>query len=320
MKKINLEFTGERLIPKVNVGRAFYYEHLTRYLFASQIVKDKTVLDLGCGSGYGSFILKNTGHAKKVIGIDISSDAINYAKENYDDNDINFRIGDIRKLNSIKNNSIDIVVSFEVLEHIREQGKMLSEVKRILKKNGLLIISTPNILTYPKGNKYHLKELSPKNFEKLLKKHFKNINIFSQNFFFSEEITNLNYQKPINILTSENIFQANTEHFTTKKNIENSEYLLTICSNFNIPKISNLSLSTDQVDTFSLKQGILSLSNQFSKMLNENQQLLKKINLIEDDRLHHHLKTIRSSKIYRLWQKIRRLKQKILIHQKNYGN
>lgn len=303
MDKTELKFTGERLIPKININQAFYYEHLVRYFFASQIAKKKTVLDLGCGTGYGSYILKNIGDAQKVIGIDISKDAIDYAKKYYGKS-ADFHIDNILSLKSISNNSIDIVTTFEVLEHTNKHDQMFKEIKRVLKDSGIIIISTPNILTYPPGNTYHLKELSPVKFENILKKYFKNTKIYFQNYFFSEEIRDNNFSKQIDILTAENLFQEDIKHFTIDKNVKDSEYLLAICSNINLPKFSKVSISTDKIDNFNLKNGILSLNQQFSKEIESNQQLLNKLEYMQKHitDLQNDLLKIQSSKTYKLWQ------------------
>ena len=72
-----MRYTGERMIPEFNEGEEIYLEHITRYIFASQFIKDKIVLDIACGSGYGSdYLLKNG--ARKVIGVDISKETVEY--------------------------------------------------------------------------------------------------------------------------------------------------------------------------------------------------------------------------------------------------
>jgi len=341
MKKSILKFTGERLIPKLNVGQAFYYEHLARYFFASQIVRNKTVLDLGCGSGYGSYILKNIGHSNKVSGVDISPDAINYAQENYGKN-IDFQIGNIHHLDNIPDKSIDIAISFEVLEHTDKQDQMLSEIKRVLKNGGTAIISTPNILTYPPGNEYHLKELSPKDFNLLLKKYFKNFKIYFQNFFFSEEIVNPSFNKPVDVLTSEGLFREDSKHLVVKKDIKDSEYLLAVCSDSDLPDLTNFSVSTDQVNNLSLKQGIVPLLQQFSTLnktisqyQSENSSLTQKITEInkivsnyqsENQNLTKQIEDINQlvskyeSENQNLTKQIEEVNQQIFIHQNNLKN
>ena len=79
---MNVKFTGERLIPNLPELTFLYQEHIVRYLFASQFVRSKVVLDAACGTGYGSSLLLDKG-AKKVIGVDISKDAIDYCNQNY---------------------------------------------------------------------------------------------------------------------------------------------------------------------------------------------------------------------------------------------
>jgi len=170
--KRKLEFTGERLIPELNKGQAFFYEHLVRYLFSSQFVRNKIVLDVGCGSGYGSYILARQGGANKIFAVDISQDAIEYAKSRYKHRNIDFKVDDAEELKTISNKIVDILVAFELIEHLNDQDKFLGQVKRVLKKSGLFIVSTPNKYTYPDGNPFHTKELYPEEFYRLLKKYF----------------------------------------------------------------------------------------------------------------------------------------------------
>lgn len=182
-----MEFTGERcIIGKTNKG--IEKEHLNRYNFALEYVNDKVVLDIACGSGYGSKILSEK--AKKVIGVDISEESINFAKQNFDSKKIKFFVGDVTNLNFIKNNSIDIVISFETIEHLEDYRRFLEEIKRILKKGGTAIISTPNKKFSSPGrekpiNPYHVIEFLYEDFDKLLKEYFHNINFCGQTYMNS---------------------------------------------------------------------------------------------------------------------------------------
>ena len=96
-----MEFTGERIIPKEDFcgpNTNIYKEHVARYEFASKYIKSKKILDIACGSGYGSEILSKNG-AYHVIGCDISEEAIEYAKKYYQHNNIEFISGNITKIN-----------------------------------------------------------------------------------------------------------------------------------------------------------------------------------------------------------------------------
>ena len=119
-KSSELVFTGERLIPEFNEGTAFYYEHLVRYFFCCQFVKNKIVLDAGSGSGYGSYILAKHGKARKVIGVDISKRTIRYSKKKYSIKNNSFAVDDVERLKTVKDNSIDVLVNFEVIEHLKK--------------------------------------------------------------------------------------------------------------------------------------------------------------------------------------------------------
>jgi 2-polyprenyl-3-methyl-5-hydroxy-6-metoxy-1,4-benzoquinol methylase len=122
-----------------------YLNHCKFYQFASQFVKNKKVYDVGCGSGYGSKIIKESGSAS-VNGYDISKSSIRYAKSHYS-NYGTFNICSITDMSQVVNDSSDVTISSEVLEHIKEynmEQRAIDELKRITKSKGLIIIGTPN--------------------------------------------------------------------------------------------------------------------------------------------------------------------------------
>jgi len=180
-----MKYTGERVIPKENFcgpNTNIYKEHAARYDFTSKYVKSKKVLDIACGSGYGCEILLNKG-AKYVVGSDISEETIDYAKKNYQKENIEFYTNDIKKLN-FPDEEFDCIVSFETLEHVKEQEAAISELKRVLKKGGTLIISTPNSESRTKDEEgtqqFHEKELTVEEFRNIIGKFFPEFKLFSQ--------------------------------------------------------------------------------------------------------------------------------------------
>lgn len=168
-----LEFTGERLHPDL-YGKASI-EHLHRYSIALDFVKGKRVLDIASGEGYGSNLLAKV--ADQVVGVDISYEAIKYSKEKYIKKNLRFVEGSVYKI-PFDSNYFDVVVSFETLEHISDHNKMVSEIKRVLRPDGILIISTPEKVEYSNRGKYvnpyHEKELEEAEFKDLISSHFKN--------------------------------------------------------------------------------------------------------------------------------------------------
>ncbi len=181
-----MEETGERMIPEYHNQRTFYVEHMARYFFACQFVKDKTVLDIACGSGYGTKLLADAG-AQTVIGVDNACEAVDYAKKWYNADTIQFILGDALQI-PIADHSIDVIVSFETIEHVTAPETFLQECKRVLTPDGLLIASTPNKGTYPSGNQFHVKEFTFREYNDLLKPYFRNTKIVFQNNWFASAL------------------------------------------------------------------------------------------------------------------------------------
>lgn len=180
-----LLFTGERFIPEMNDSQ-LRIEHIQRYKSVRKLVEGKIVLDAACGEGYGSEILSKS--AAWVFGIDISSDAVEHAAWKYFGNEnLTFMKGNIEEL-PFENKSLDVVVSFETIEHVpgKTQGIFLQEIKRVLKEDGFLVMSTPNKEIYSDlyhfTNKFHIKEFYEKEFKDFLLHEFKNVKLYNQYF------------------------------------------------------------------------------------------------------------------------------------------
>ena len=170
MKKVQVPEL-ERLSPgTVSMSSV---EHLHRYALAAEICGGKDVLDIASGEGYGSNLLAQT--AKTVAGVDISAEAIDQAKAKYIRPNLRFFQGAADAI-PLGDSSIDVVVSFETLEHHDKHEEMLAEIKRILRPNGLLVISTPDKRFYSDipqyKNEFHVKELYTDEFRALLSKFF----------------------------------------------------------------------------------------------------------------------------------------------------
>jgi O-antigen biosynthesis protein len=185
-----LKFTGERFLPELRGEIA--YEHLHRYALCLSVVAGKTVLDIASGEGFGSSMLART--ARSVAGVDIDETSIAHAQATYGSvcNNLSFVRGDCYEIPSA-NAAFDVVVSFETIEHIADQGRMLTEVRRVLKPNGLFICSTPDKDIYSLHrdyvNEFHVKELSRPEFESLIGAHFKYSKYYGQRMGLASFIT-----------------------------------------------------------------------------------------------------------------------------------
>ncbi len=150
------------------------YEHFHRYLWAAQLVAGRRVLDLASGEGFGAALLSET--AAAVTGVDIDATAVEHAQLNYTADNLDYRTADARDLGQFDTATFDVVVAFELIEHIVEQEQVLAEIRRVLIPGGLLIVSTPDRSGYDQGpgneNPFHAKELVRDEFDALLGMHF----------------------------------------------------------------------------------------------------------------------------------------------------
>ena len=227
--KAPLSWTGERLTD--GAGRQVEIEHLHRYLLARSICRGLDVLDVASGEGYGSSFLAQT--ANTVVGVEIDRVSLEHAQASYIANNLTFMWGDARRL-PLANDSVDVVVSFETIEHFYEHNQFLAEVRRVLRPGGRLLISSPDRDVYsPAGappNPYHVHELSKSEFTALLKSHFKNFALLGQ--------------RPIlgSALVVEDVFGLDTEvstvtferrgddKFEASKGLPRAVYLLAVAS------------------------------------------------------------------------------------------
>jgi SAM-dependent methyltransferase len=175
-----LAFTGERYHPEV--PREMAYEHWHRYAFAMELARGRHVLDAASGEGYGAALLART--AASVVGIDLSPEAVAHAQARYGGPRLRFEQGDVLRLDGLADASLDLVVSFETLEHLAEHDALLAAFARVLKPDGLLVISTPDKHTYTDlaghQNPHHVRELYREEFEALLARHFARHRLYGQ--------------------------------------------------------------------------------------------------------------------------------------------
>ncbi|AST92564.1 SAM-dependent methyltransferase [Sutcliffiella cohnii] len=179
-----LELTDERVVPeKMKLTNGLLLEHLARYHFTIPFLHGR-VLDFACGSGYGTHIMAKIAKKKvtEVVGIDISEETIMYAKKTYYHPKSSFIVGDVANPNLPSNlGNFDCIVSFETLEHVKQEEQFLLNIYNMLKPGGILILSTPfgQGRGYPTNEPYHVHQLSREEFFNLFPT-YDEVNFFYQ--------------------------------------------------------------------------------------------------------------------------------------------
>jgi SAM-dependent methyltransferase/glycosyltransferase involved in cell wall biosynthesis len=250
-----LNFTGERIVPgaidcEPTFAKKMYQEHIARYFFTKKWIKDKTVLDVGCGSGYGSQWMAKNG-ALRVKGFDISADSIDHAKLYYCYQNLSFEVASVLDFSSFS--KYDVITCFELIEHVDEQQKVIQNLKKLLNDDGLLIISTPRKLENRRSI-FHKEEFTKIKFEELLKDNFVNYKLYFQNNHFSSLISDHKPTVVKNIIALEEQFS-----------IEQADYFIGVASLSKINDILNYENSA-----------LIFNDDSYVKLLERDNEILKK--------------------------------------------
>jgi SAM-dependent methyltransferase len=162
-------FDLERMVPDLlsddAIERSMLALHLQRYEFAARFVRNKRVLDLACGAGYGSALLKNAG-ASEVVGVDLSPECVRYARDRYQRPGIEFLEGD--GMTFVPASACDVIVSLETIEHLPDANGFVVRLARLLAPGGVLVGSVPTTLSTD-VNPYHLHDFTPREFRDLFR-------------------------------------------------------------------------------------------------------------------------------------------------------
>ena len=174
-----LAWTGERLTTTAPIQVEI--EHLHRYCLARELCRHRHVLDISSGEGYGTALLAQT--ALAATGVEISYEAVAHAAQAYRSPNLRFCQGDARSI-PVGDASVDVVVSFETIEHFYEHDMFLAEVRRVLRPGGMFIVSSPDRDVYSPpesaANPFHRRELSKREFQELLKHQFAHVHVLGQ--------------------------------------------------------------------------------------------------------------------------------------------
>jgi 2-polyprenyl-3-methyl-5-hydroxy-6-metoxy-1,4-benzoquinol methylase len=167
-----LAYSGARVIPGTAPFHA-YWVHARRYGFAARRCRGKRVLDAGCGSGYGTRILGR--EATECVGVDNDPEAVRLAESLFGAPDVRFAVADVSRLEGFDEETFDVVVALEVLEHLPTESipAFMEAVLRVLTSDGTFVVSVANRAHHDKEeNPFHLSEMLFSEFKERLEAGF----------------------------------------------------------------------------------------------------------------------------------------------------
>lgn len=163
-----MTLTGERTIPGLDIENYWFRRHEVVYQRLAGRCVDADVLEAGCGEGYGADLI--AGVARRVIAVDYDEAAVAHVRSRYPRVDV--MQANLAQL-PLPDSSVDVVVNFQVIEHLWDQTQFVVECARVLRPSGLLMMSTPNRITFSPGrdtpiNPFHTRELNAAELTQLL--------------------------------------------------------------------------------------------------------------------------------------------------------
>jgi ubiquinone/menaquinone biosynthesis C-methylase UbiE len=181
----------ERLeVDDVSSTRGVSLPDLERYRYAAGMAADRVVLDVASGTGYGSYLLATLGRASRVISVDCSPTAL-AASQRWDAPPVISRVcADCTSL-PLADDAVDLVVSFETIEHVTEPRAFLRELRRVLKPGGTALISTPLNESESRlrpANRHHVREFSRSEFMALCREFFSQVEHRYQEIQYADDL------------------------------------------------------------------------------------------------------------------------------------
>ena len=224
-----MKHPDEHFIP--GTSRITEIESFHRYHAAASLCSKCRVLDAASGDGYGSAILAS--QAARVWGIDQNKEAVTQAAVKYQQPNLSFLAGDVEEM-PFENASFDRVVSFETIEHLIDQRKFLSEVRRVLAPEGVLILSSPNKSSFRARNRqenlYHINELEPETLLELIREFFPNAVCYGQDAFYNSVISGSGESSYFVRDNENNVLQQNS--------LDHVQYSIIIASAGELPSLA----------------------------------------------------------------------------------
>lgn len=284
-----LECTGERYMSEPEFDGDWTLEHTHRYLLARELARDKVVLDIACGDGYGARMLADV--AVNVIGVDISLKTVARAAIKYQHPRLFFLGGSATAI-PLTDASVDLVTSFETIEHLAAQEDMLGELRRVLRSEGLLIISSPDKYEYSDSsgyeNPYHVNELYGYEFLELLRARFSKVKPFGQRVLFGSVIA---------VGDDGHFFSwRKNEPESRTMGLSEAEYIISLAGEGSLPMVPSSVLK----NTLEQSDRVLTLKQEKDILQREKETLQKELFDLEE-KIAHYDRQLKAARDRILW-------------------
>jgi GT2 family glycosyltransferase/glycosyltransferase involved in cell wall biosynthesis/SAM-dependent methyltransferase len=240
-----IEWTGERCVPWAPDVQVIY-EHFHRYLWARQLVAGRRVLDLGSGEGFGAALLSEA--AAEVVGLELDESAVEHATLNYESDRLRYEQGTALDLSRFAGEPFDVVVAFELIEHLKDHERLLSEIASVLSESGVLVISTPDRRLYSEAsgneNPFHERELSREELTALIGSRFDHQALWGQRTVTGTRLDPVDQPESEQAATSDFFLDRAGDEWSPSS-APAAVYLVAVASNAPLPSIASHSTLSD---------------------------------------------------------------------------